>query len=130
MEDHIVSPTNGSLDDVTTDAFLPTGPASTSATAGDSVNPEGTASRFYIPAAEVQQLLVQQGMDEDALLRSLIEPVSRLARPYISKFNVGYVVIAPSSNDLNQNFEGACDSSVHDIRYKVSLPDQKTCVGS
>lgn len=93
MGDDIVSPSNGSLDDVTTNFSPPTGPASTSASARDIVNPAGTASRFYIPAAEVQQLLVQQGMDEDALLRSLIEPVSRLARPYISKFNVGYAAL-------------------------------------
>ena len=47
------------------------------------------AARFFIPAAEVAGMLQQGDMTEDELLRSLIVPASKLARPYISKFYVG-----------------------------------------
>ena len=44
---------------------------------------------FYIAAGEVQNMLHMGDMTEDELLRSLIVPASKLARPYISKFFVG-----------------------------------------
>ncbi len=47
------------------------------------------AHSFLIPAAEVRRTLTLRGMSEDALLRSLIVPASKLARPYVSKFYVG-----------------------------------------
>ena len=47
------------------------------------------AHSFLIPAAEVQRTLTLRGMTEDALLRSLIVPASKLARPYVSNFYVG-----------------------------------------
>ena len=66
-----------------------TGHGPLSGFSGVSLDPESTPSTFYIPAAHVKELLRQHNIDEDALLRALIGPASRLARPYISKFHVG-----------------------------------------
>lgn len=68
-----------------------------SGSGGVSLDPESTPSTFYIPAGEVRRLLQQHGIDEDALLRALIRPASRLARPYISKFHVGCAPFGPPS---------------------------------
>ena len=47
---------------------------------------------FFMAAKEVAAMLRQGGMTEDELLRSLIVPASKLARPYISRYFVGYVM--------------------------------------
>ncbi len=44
---------------------------------------------FFISAVDVSSMLRRGGMTEDELLRSLIVPASKLARPYISRYFVG-----------------------------------------
>lgn len=45
--------------------------------------------KFWLEASEVQELLKENNMNEDDLLKSLITPASSLARPPISSFHVG-----------------------------------------
>jgi len=49
------------------------------------------AGRFHVPAPEVQAWLQQAGCSMDQLLLQLTHPASRLARPPISNFHVGWV---------------------------------------
>ena len=79
------------------------------------------AHSFLIAAGEVQQMLAQRGMSEDALLRSLIVPASKLARPYISKFHVGCGPYAPLSfvhhtNSASRRCHVQCSSPIASTR--------------
>ena len=46
--------------------------------------------RFVIPAEEVQRALSSSSMRMEDLLMSLIQPASRLARPPVSGYHVGW----------------------------------------
>jgi hypothetical protein len=66
-------------------------PAPAPAPAADASEPP-LRGRFFIPAAEVAQLLAA-GQTKQQLLRSLIRPASAQARPHISKYHVGCVFV-------------------------------------
>lgn len=52
---------------------------------------------FMLSADKVDQLKLEHGLTEDQLLNSLITPASKLARPPISSFPVGYAEILNAS---------------------------------
>ena len=77
------------------------------------------AHSFLIAADEVQQMLARHGMSEDTLLRSLIVPASKLARPYISKYFVGCEPDTP-----------CCHLRIKWVREQACRPNNHTVAAS